>query len=300
MSHRIVELADGPALLHVKHSQLVIEREGCEAVTTPLEELAVLVLTHPRVQLTQSVIAGISALGGTVVICDSKYLPTAMLLPLQANFVQTERYAKQAEASEPLRKRLWQQLVQAKIRAQARALEAVQGGDSGLRAMAERVRSGDVENLEAQAARRYWPLLFRDPYFRRGNEGPNQNNHLNYGYAILRGVVARATCAAGLHPSFGLNHHNRYNPFCLADDLMEPFRPLVDLAVARWVEGNDPAEPLTVDTKRWILEHLLGRFQIDGEERTLFDCAGRLAASVVRAIMLEIRELNVPELVSEP
>ncbi|SRR5579871_295306 len=295
MSHRIVEFAEGPALLHVRNNQLAVDREGLDTFTTPLSEIAVLVLTHPRVQLTQSVIAGLSACGGTVVVCDHKYLPAAMLLPLQANFVQTERYAKQAQVTEPLRKRLWQQLVQAKIRAQARALEAVAGSDGGLKPMAERVRSGDVDNLEAQAARRYWPLLFNDPHFRRGNEGPNQNNHLNYGYAILRGVMARATCAAGLHPSFGLNHHNRYNPFCLADDLMEPFRPIVDLAVAQWVEKNDPSEPLDGETKRWILERLVCRFEVDGEERTLFDCAGQLAASVMRAIMSGAKELEVPE-----
>lgn len=293
---RILELADGPARLHVRLSQLVIERDGLPEVTTPLNELAALVITHPRIQLTQAVMAGMAEQGGSLVICDSHYLPAAMLLPLQAHFVQTERYARQATLPEPARKRLWQQIVQAKISAQSRLLIELHGNDGGLAPMAPRVRSGDPDNLEAQAARRYWPLLFEDPKFRRGREGPDQNAHLNYGYAVLHALVARAICGAGLHPSFGLQHHNRYNNFCLASDLMEPFRPLVDGQVALWVREHDPSEPLGSDAKAWLLQILKDSYNVAGETRSLFDILRAAASSLARSVLERSKKLELPEL----
>jgi CRISPR-associated protein Cas1 len=131
----------------------------------------------------------------------------------------------------PTRKRLWQQIVRAKIKAQGELLREIHGNDHGLIAMAARVRTGDQGNLEAQAARKYWGLVFGDSKFRRGSDKPDQNRHLDYGYTVLRAAVARALCAAGLHPSIGLRHKNRYDAFCLAADVMEPFRPLVDRRV---------------------------------------------------------------------
>lgn len=295
MIDRIVELSEGPARLSIRLDQLVIEPEDGTTITTPVCELAALVVTHPRVQLTQSVISRISLAGGAVVFCDEKFLPSAMTLPLQAHFVQTERYSRQAQMSLPARKRLWQQIVRAKIRAQSRALLELNGTDDGLANMAQRVRSGDPDNVEGQAARRYWPRLFHDPKFRRGSEGPDQNAHLNYGYALLRAVVARALCANGLHPSFGLQHHNRYDSFCLASDFMEPFRPLVDKTVAKWVQEHDPSEPLDRPTKQALLTILTDRYHIDGEERTLFDLLSRASASLARAILGQDSILQIPE-----
>lgn len=295
--NRILEFADGPCRLHVRNAQLVIDREGEPEVTTPVEELAVLVLTHPRVQVTQAVIHGMAAHGGSVVFSDERHLPAAMMLPMNGHFIQTERFAKQAQMKTPLRKRLWQQIVKAKVRNQGRLLRELHGSDSGLAAMADRVRSGDPENLEAQAARRYWPLLFGDPKFRRGREGPDQNSHLNYGYTVLRAVVARAICAAGLHPSFGLQHHNRYDTFCLASDLMEPFRPgIVDRAVALWVQEHDPGAPLDREAKQWLLQPLSQRYAMEEEARTLFDLMARTASGLARILeegggMLEIPEV---------
>ncbi len=296
MIDRVLELSEGPARLSVRYEQLVIERDGVPPITTPIQELAALVLTHPRVQLTQSVISRIASAGGSVVFCDDKYLPTAMVLPLQAHFVQTERYAKQAQLSMPGRKRLWQQIVRAKIRAQGRLLTQLYGEDYGIGEMQRRVRSGDPDNIEGQAARRYWPLLFADPKFRRGSEGPDQNNHLNYGYAVLRAVVARALCANGLHPSLGLQHHNRYDSFCLASDFMEPFRPVVDKAVAFWVRDNDPTQPLDHSAKMALLNILQERYEVEGEERTLFDLLAKAAANLARVVMGEAKTLQVPEL----
>jgi CRISPR-associated protein Cas1 len=205
--------------------------------TIPFADIAVLVTSHPQISFTQAVLAGLAAAGGMFIVSNEKHLPAAMLLPLSTHSTQTERFARQAAVSLPTRKRSWQQIVQAKLRAQARLLEETTGADQGLRQMAARVRSGDPDNLEAQAARTYWQALFGEgpsgEPFRRDPEGGGINVHLNYGYAVLRAIVARALCASGLHPSLGVHHHNRYDTFCLADDLMEPFRPLVDRVVAR-------------------------------------------------------------------
>lgn len=296
MTDRILDISEASATLHVRYSQLVIEPESGPEVTTPLSELAVLVISHPRVLMTQSVISGMAESGGSVVICDGKHLPVAMMLPLQAHTTQAERFARQALAPLPLRKRIWQQIVRAKISAQGRLLRELHGDHAGLLAIPERVRSGDASNLESQASRRYWPLLFQNPKFRRGGPGPDQNAHLNYGYAVLRATVARALCGAGLHPSFGVQHHNRYNPFCLADDLMEPFRPLVDRAVYYWVQDHDPGEPLDKEAKAWLLEPILRRYACEGESRTLFDLLARSAASLARAFLEKRCELYLPEI----
>jgi CRISPR-associated protein Cas1 len=299
MTDRIVEIAYGPARLRVHLEQLVIERDGQAVVTTPIAEIAALVLSTPQVQFTQAVLAEIASAGGSVVVCDAKHSPAAMVLPLQTHFIQTERFARQAQLSEPRRKRLWQQMVRAKIRAQGRLLEELHNHDAGIASLAERVRSGDPENIEAQAARRYWPRVFGDPHFHRGRMGPDQNAHLNYGYAVLRAAVARAVCGAGLHPSFGLKHRNRYDPFCLAADVMEPFRPVVDRAVALWVREHDPAEPLDSEAKGHLIAAVQARYEAGGEKRTLFDWLARTAASLAYAMedpekRIEIAELGEP------
>jgi CRISPR-associated protein Cas1 len=205
--------------------------------TIPFADIAVLVTSHPQISFTQAVLAGLAAAGGMFIVSNEKHLPAAMLLPLSTHSTQTERFARQAGVSLPTRKRAWQQIVRAKLRAQARLLEEATGSDGGLGVMAGKVRSGDPDNLEAQAARIYWQALFgrgaSGEAFRRDPDGGGVNVHLNYGYAVLRAIVARALCASGLHPSLGVHHHNRYDTFCLADDLMEPFRPLVDRVVAR-------------------------------------------------------------------
>jgi CRISPR-associated protein Cas1 len=217
-----------------------------------------------------------------------------MQLPVQAHFLQTERFAKQIQLSLPTRKRLWQQFIHAKIRAQGELLKELYGSDSGLIAMSARVRSDDADNLEAQAARRYWPLVFGDPRFRRGSEESNQNRHLDYGYTVLRAAVARALCAAGLHPSIGLRHKNRYDAFCLAADVMEPFRPLVDRRVAQWVRDHDPAALLDPPTKSWIIGTTIVRYVCDREQRSLFDILLRTANSLAQCVTGESREIEIP------
>jgi CRISP-associated protein Cas1 len=158
------------------------------------------------------------------------------------------------------------------------------------------VRSDDAGNLEAQAARRYWAQIFDDPKFRRGSEEPNQNRHLDYGYTVLRAAVARVLCAAGLHPSIGLRHKNRYDAFCLAADVMEPFRPLIDRRVARWIVEHDPADPLTTATKSWLIGATTSRYLFEREERSLFDILLRTANSLAKCVTGESSEFVLPSL----
>jgi CRISPR-associated protein Cas1 len=274
MSDRILEIAH-PARLSIRDAQLVIEREEFLPFVTPVRGVNTLLLAHPQVTLTQAVVSQLAEAGAMLVTIDHRYLPVAMTLPLQAHNLQTERLADQTALKPVTRKRLWRQIVQAKIRAQGSLLKELHGSDGGLIATATRVRSGDPENLEAQAARRYWGLIFAEPgegkpRFRRGADplesGPDQNRHLDYGYTVLRASVARALCAAGLHPSIGLRHHNRYDPFCLAADLMEPFRPLIDRRVASWIARNSPSGPLDSLAKRWLIEGVTMRYWVNREE----------------------------------
>ena len=292
---RIIELSEGPARLNVRNSLLVIARGEEPEITVPLNEVAVLVLGNPQVVLTAPVLAGLAAAGGMVVVCDEKRMPAGMLLPLAGHFAQGERFGWQAEASLPLRKRLWQSLVRAKIAAQARALTDLRGHDAGLRELLPKVRSGDPGNVEAEAARRYWPVLFGDPEFRRDRFGENQNHLLNYGYAVLRAIIARGVCAAGLHPSLGLHHHNRYDPFRLVDDIMEPFRPMVDRSVALYCAARGRAAPVDRDAKAVLIGSLLGRFEMEEEKRQLFDIAHRTAVSLVEVFAGERKALVLPE-----
>jgi len=303
MSDRILEIAH-PARLSIRDAQLVIEREGFLPFVTPVSGVNTLLLAHPQVTLTQAVVSQLAEAGAMLVTIDHRYLPTAITLPLQTHNLQTERLAAQANLKPVTRRRLWTQIVQAKIRAQGSLLKELRGSDGGLIASAARVRSGDPDNLEAQAARRYWGLIFAEPgddkpRFRRGADplesGPDQNRHLDYGYTVLRASVARAVCAAGLHPSIGLRHHNRYDPFGLAADLMEPFRPLIDRRVASWIASNSPSGPLDSIAKKWLIESVTMRYWVNREERVLSDILFRVAGSLAAVLAGSAEKLDLPE-----
>jgi CRISP-associated protein Cas1 len=259
MIDRIIEIAS-PVRLSVRNCQLVILTSDGHETTTPIDELAILLIAHPQVILTHAVISRIARNGGTVVTCDEKFLPVSLLLPLQSHFVQAERFALQISLPVPRRKRLWRKIVRAKVRAQGNLLRDLWQNDAGLLAMSQRVLSGDTGNVESRAARVYWPLVFGDPKFRRGGDTQNQNRHLDYGYTVLRAATARALCAAGLHPSIGLRHHNRYDAFSLAADLMEPFRVLVDRRVYEWILTNDANAPFNSSVRAWMLGIMSERY----------------------------------------
>jgi len=296
MTERILDIAQEPARLRVDCGRLVVERHGRAAALVPLGEVAALVVSHPQVTYSQAVLAGLVEHGGALVVCNRRHLPVGMLLPVEAHYVQAERFALQARASRPRRKRLWQQLIRAKVTAQGRLLARLHGDDRGLLTLARTVRSGDTTNVEAQASRRYWPVLFGDPAFRRDPGRGDQNRLLNYGYAVLRALVARAICAVGLHPSLGIHHHNRYNAFCLADDVMEPFRPLVDERVCEIVAAKGPQTPLDRGTKETLLGVCTVRLALEGQRRALFDVLARTASSLVAALRDGSKKLALPEI----
>ncbi len=293
MIERILDLSEKPAKIHLSAGLLVVE-SGETKAEIPVAETAVVLLAHPHSTITQGALAALAKAGGVAVVADEKWMPAAMLLPLEGHFVQGERFVKQAEAPLPRRKRLWQAIVKAKIRSQGRLLAHCFGTDSGLANLAKEVRSGDPDGCEARAARHYWPLLF-GPEFRRERMHDDQNRYLNYGYAVLRAACARAICAVGLHPSLGVHHHNRYDAFRLADDLMEPWRPLVDhAAYGLWREFG-PEAPLDKTTKPRLIAAVTGRWDAEGENRALFDILGRAARRLASALIGETEEFVVPE-----
>jgi CRISPR-associated protein Cas1 len=296
MTDGILDLSDRPARLNVANTLLVVNFEGEEAKRIPLEELAVVIAAHPQISYTHRVLSGLAAVGAVFVTCDEKRRPVSMLLPLVTHTLQTERFAAQASLPLPKKKRIWQEIVRAKILAQGRVLEERTGSGQGLKHLARRVGSGDPQNLEAQGARIYWKALFGEFEFRRHAEGDGLNACLDYGYAVLRGMMARALCGAGLNPTLGLHHHNRYNPFCLADDLMEPFRPIVDRAAAVLRDGRGESLELDKEAKKALLESLLGRFEAREEWRTLFDWLALTAFSLAGVILGESKKLEIPRL----
>lgn len=284
MTDRVLDISEWPARLSVSNSLLTVRFGNEKPITVPLSDLAVVIVSHPQVSYTHAVLSGLALAGAMFVTCDEKHLPVSMLLPLVTHSLQTERFSAQASLPIPVRKRLWQQIARAKILAQARLLKQRTGVDAGIASLASQVRSGDPSNLEARAARIYWQKVFGDIEFRRDREQDGLNACLNYGYAVLRAIVARAICGAGLHPSLSVHHHNRYDTFCLADDLMEPFRPVVDRVVADLRDDRGADMPLDREARRRILETLLARFEWKDESRSLFDWLGRVAASLAAAI----------------
>lgn len=293
MRNRILEIAERPARLRIERRQLVVESDG-SPVRFPLDDIAVIVVAHPQVSYTQAVLSELSAAGGTFVTCDSSRMPNGILLPLAANSVQTERFRKQLELSQPRQKRAWQQIIKAKIAMQSALLQHQLGADAGLEALLGQVRSGDTANVEARAARRYWTALFGSD-FRRDRNAPGHNALLNYGYALLRAATARAIVAAGLHPSLGVHHHNKYNAFCLADDLMEPYRPLIDLTVVQLLDGCESIPTLEQSVRAELLGALTSFVRIRHQQHTLFDALAYTASSLARLVTDDTDKLELPQ-----
>lgn len=296
MTNRVIDIAERPAKLTSRDGLLTIEQEGGPIKTIPFDHIAALICSHPQAVLTQNCVAELASANGVFVVCNRKHLPVGMMIPLVGHGEQTTIFQRQAEAGPVRKKRLWREIVQSKIRAQAAALKDVTGDCHGLDHMSGRVKVGDAAQMEALASRLYWPLLFGDGTYRRSEEQDSRNALLNYGYAVVRAMVARAICGAGLHPGLGLHHHNRYDPYPLASDLMEPFRPLVDRRVARWCSAGTGPWPLDKVSKAALLALLLGRFTDGKEERSLFDWVERTAERVTRCIEGTRRGIDYPQL----
>jgi CRISPR-associated protein Cas1 len=235
---RVVEVAEDGRYLAKDRGFLTVAAGGTEIGRVALDDITAVVATSPATSVSCALLADLAGRGIPFVLCGRNYAPAGMLWPIAGHHAQQRRIEKQTEAGRPLKKRLWSLVVAAKIRAQGAALDAAGLEGAGFAFLARQVKSGDPENLEAQAARRYWPLLM-GPDFRRDAAADGANALLNYGYAVLRASTARAIVAAGLHPGLGIFHRHPHNAMPLADDLMEPFRPLVDgLVVALLREGR--------------------------------------------------------------
>lgn len=284
---RVVDIASERSSIVVRSGCLLLQREDGTTSSVALCDVSAIIVTARDADLTAGVLRAAAEAGCALVVADDAFRPLAVLLPMVSHSTQSERFSRQVALGAPRKKRLWQSIVRAKISAQAAVLDERNGSAAGLDRMIARVRSGDTGNVEAQAARRYWGALVQDPEFRRDPERPGLNRWLNYTYAVVRATVARALCATGLHPSLGLHHHNRYDPFCLADDLMEPLRPHADRSVLFVRESlSDPGE-LDRTTKSALVETVTGNVRIDGEDRTLADACGIMASSLAQCIVGE-------------
>ena len=252
--------------------------EGAEEIgRIPLDQIAAVIVHAHGTTWSTSLLAELADRGAPVVLCGSNHAPRSVLLPLEGHYAQGARLRSQWEAKAPLIKQAWKRVVIAKITMQAAALEAIGEANAPVAMLKRKVSSGDSTNVEAQAARYYWPrMMGRD--FRRDRTAPDRNALLNYGYTVLRAATARAVVAAGLHPTIGLHHSNRGNAFALADDLMEPFRPLVDCCVRGLVTRNGPE----VDTEaKQTLARLLALDLPLGDGLTPVSVAlGKLATSL--------------------
>lgn len=295
-----------PAYLSLRNGQLVIRLPEVEKAelpdivkqetvrTIPIEDIGVVVLDNKQITITQGALTELVANSAAVITCDSKCMPMGMLLPLSGNTLHQERFRNQIEAAIPLRKQLWQQTVKAKIENQAYCLQKnTSKSFVPLHVLARKVRSDDADNHEAQAAAYYWKNLFSDG-FTRDKDGIPPNNLLNYGYAILRAVIARALVGSGLLPVYGIHHHNRYNAYCLADDIMEPYRPFVDDLVISIMKKMEVSDDLTVALKREMLSIPVLDVVIGGKRSPLMIAAGLTTASLAKCYNGEAREISYP------
>jgi len=298
-----------PAYLSMSSKQLVIKLPEVErndslpdsfkqesVKTIPIEDIGVVILDHKQITVTHGLIESLLANNTAVITCDSSRMPIGLLLPLSGNTIQSERFRSQIDASVPLKKQLWQQTIQAKITNQAYVLNTMRGEIvKNMLKWATDVKSGDSDNLEGRAAAYYWANAFPAiPDFRRGREDIPPNNLLNYGYAILRAVVARALVGSGLLPTFGIHHHNRYNAYCLADDIMEPYRPFVDKLVVEIVDSGEDIAELSKEIKSKLLTIPVLDVNINEQRSPLMIAVGQTTASLAKCYNGELRKIAYP------
>lgn len=291
------------AYLFCRNRQLIIRAddsltgEPCEH-SRPIEDIGVMVIESEQVTLSSSLISTLLENKVALIICNSKHMPAGLMLPLEGNTEQSERIDAQIEASLPLKKQLWQQTVSMKIRNQGAVLRKVNNIEIGnMLVWASKVRSGDPDNLEGRAASYYWKNLFIEyPGFVRRQEGEEPNSLLNYGYAILRAIIARSLVSSGLIPTLGIHHSNKYNAYCLADDIMEPYRPYVDLMVVNLIRVFKFSPEISKETKRHLLTIPTIDVRIGKLSRPLMVAASITSASLAKCYLGETRKLVYPEI----
>lgn len=274
------------AELHVRNSQLCIYtgEHKDDPITRPLEDIGIVIIDNPRIMLTTSVMTGLMESGAALLVCGPNHMPTGLMLNLEGHCEQSERFRTHLSATLPMRKQLWQQTVKRKILNQAAVAKMMKGAEVGnMIAWAKSVKSGDTDNREGLAAGYYWRVLFEDmPGVTRDRGGAEPNSLLNYGYAIVRATVARALVASGMHPSIGIYHRNKYNAYCLADDVMEPYRPYVDLTVLEICNEIADATLENREVKRRLLSITTREVEIEGMRRPLMTGVSDTASSLMK------------------
>ena len=277
---------------------LPFEDERKNKRTIPIEDIGVVVIDNRQITITSSCISAMLDNNVSIITCDDRSMPVGMMLPLSGNTVQNERFRDQLSASLPLRKHLWQQTVEKKILNQASVLKYVTGEDArNMIVWSNSVKSGDSDNMEARAAAFYWKNIFPQiPGFVRDRNEMAPNNLLNYGYAILRAVISRSLVASGLLPTLGIHHHNRYNAYCLADDIMEPYRPFVDKLVVDIVGSGVRYSTLDKNLKAKLLQIPVIDVVIDGKRSPLMIAATTTTSSLQKCFSGECRRIIYPEL----
>lgn len=294
MIGRIVEIADDKRHLFLSRGFMVVqdtEGERKELGQVPLDDIAAVIANAHGLSYTNNLLIALAERCAPFVLCSANHNAAGMLIPIEGNFQQAKRFDAQCAASLPLIKRLWADIVKSKLQQQAAALEAASAPSIPLSALIKKVRSGDPDNLEAQGAQRYWRLLFGKD-FRRDQQAGGLNGMLNYGYTVLRATTARSIVAAGLHPTIGLHHSNQGNAMRLVDDLMEPFRPMIDLKV--WQLHLRGEKEVTPDTKRALVKTLYDDMQTSAGATPVMVCTQKLATSLAQIFIGERDRLDLP------
>jgi CRISPR-associated protein Cas1 len=299
-----------PAYLGMRDAQLVIRLPEVEkndtltetfkkesTATIPIEDIGVVIIDHQQITITQGLLSCLMDNNAAVITCDSTHHPTGLLMPLSTHNVQSERFRAQIDASQPLKKQLWGQTIEQKLYNQGCLLNAIGEKGDYLLELSKRVKSGDSDNLEATGAAYYWKHLFSSyiEEFTRHREGPKPNHLLNYGYAIIRALIARALCGSGLLPTLGIHHRNKYNAYCLADDIMEPYRPYVDKVVFDIVIRGKHEDDINKEHKELLLKIPAMDVIINGESSPMMVATQFTSASLARCYGGEQRRVSYPE-----
>jgi CRISP-associated protein Cas1 len=285
-----------PAYLSTKNEQIVIsypEKEQ-ETKTVAIEDIGIIVLENQQITITNGLLEKLINNNVALINCDQSHLPIGLFMPLNGHTEQSERFKNQINATAPLKKNLWQQTISSKITNQAGLLKEKGIPMRKMELWAKEVTSGDALNHEARAAVYYWKNLIQIENFTRGQKGIPPNNLLNYGYAILRALTARAIVSSGMLPTLGIFHRNKYNAYCLADDIMEPYRPFVDLIVCHIMETEDTFEELTIDIKKQLLSIATLDVFIDGKNSPLMVAMSRTTNSLYECFEGKSRKILYP------
>ncbi len=285
-----------PSYLKINQNQLVVQDPQSKEIkgTIPIEDIGLLMLDHFQITISNQLITNLQGNNIAIINCDAHHLPLGIMLPLYGHTEHSERIRYQLEASEPLKKQLWKQTVEQKINNQKALLQINNKPFEQMDFYLANIKSGDITNMEGIAAQYYWKNLFTN--FSRERYGNTPNNLLNFGYAVLRSIIARALVCSGLLPILGIFHKNKYNPYCLADDIMEPYRPFVDKMVYNYITMHQKSNELTQEIKAYLLSIATQDVMIDNMQRPLLIAVSTTTASLFKCYTGELRQIKYPAL----